>query len=154
MNFPVGDVIAKAPLPVNIVTVANELKKINFNGYIIMSVNKNCFEEGVLFFREGDFYAAMVECVFAEKNFKGDNAIEYILNQTVGNGFFQTVQLVRSQVDLVTAFDEKLLFRNKINLKDLPKLIPSTFRDNFILQEQNEDILNKYGLSSLGKKSD
>ncbi len=151
MNFPVGDIIARAPLPIDILTVSNELKKISFNGYIVMSVKGSCFEEGVLFFRDGDFCAGIVECLFLEKVFKGDSALEYILNQTIGNGFFQTVQLSRSQVDLITAFDEKLLFLNKINLKELPKLIPSTFKDNFVLQDESINVLEKYGLNSLKK---
>ncbi|MDD4250985.1 MAG: hypothetical protein PHX27_02225 [Candidatus ainarchaeum sp.] len=151
MNFPVGEVIAKAPLPVDIITVVTELQKINFNGYLIMSVMGSSFEEGVLFFREGDFCAGIVECENINKTFKGDASLDYIINQTIGKGFFQTVQLTRSQVDLITAFDEKLLFLNKINLKELPKLIPSMFRDNFVFLEKNEDVLGKYGLSSLKK---
>jgi hypothetical protein len=151
MNFPVGTVIASAPLPIDIVAVSDELKKINFNGYIIMSVNGNSFEEGVLFFKDGTFFAGITECAIIEKIFKGDDALKYIMNQTKGVGFFQTIQLSKSQVDLITAFDEKLLFSNKLDLKDLPKLIPNNFNENFVPEEQKSDVFGKYGLGSLIK---
>ncbi len=149
MNFPVGEVISKAYLPISLQTVAEELAKINFNGYIVQTVSASSVQEGLLFFREGSFNACIVECLSAEKTFKGDEAFTHFLNQTVGKGFFQTIQLTRSQVDLVTAFDEKLLLSNKVNLKDLPKLIPDTFEDKFSLPQVEESFLDKYGLGKL-----
>ncbi len=151
MNFPVGQVIAKSALPVNFQTIVSELTKISFNGYLIQTVRGKCVEEGVLFFREGTLNACIVECLALNKILKGDEAIDYFLNQTRGNGFFQTVQLTRSQVDLVTAFDEKLLLANKINLKDLPKLIPSSFEPKFNIEESKSNLLEEYGLSELRK---
>jgi hypothetical protein len=151
MNFPVGEVIAKANLPVNFETVFNELQRLNFNGYIIQTVRGNCIEEGAIFFREGQLNACVIECLKAEKVFKGEEAFPYFLNQTRGKGFFQTIQLTRSQVDLVIAFDEKMLLKNKIVLKELPKLIPDSFKEKFELPESTENILEKYGLSVLKK---
>jgi acetylornithine/succinyldiaminopimelate/putrescine aminotransferase len=57
-----------------------------------------------------------------KKLIKGDEAFSYFFKQTKGKGFFHLVELSRSQVDLVTAFDEKLVLVNKIPLKDIPKL--------------------------------
>ena len=151
MNFPVGEVISKAYLPINLEVIIPELKKINFNGYLIQTIKGECIEEGVLFFRDGEINAVIVECLNAKKTFKGNEAIPYFLNQTKGNGFFQTISLTRSQVDLVTAFDEKLLVTNKIALKDLPKLIPVKFEDKFKLLSQESNVLDKYGLSGLKK---
>jgi hypothetical protein len=149
MNFPVGEVIAKAYLPVNFNTIFSELAKINFNGYIIQSVKGSVIEEGVLFFRGGIFNACIVECLSAGITLKGDEAFNYFLNETLGRGFFQTVKLTRTQVDLVTAFDEKILMKTEVNLKELVKLIPDRFGDKFNIPIEKEDILNKYGLSSL-----
>jgi hypothetical protein len=149
MNFPVGEVVSKAYLPIDIKKVFEELENIKFNGYIIQSVKGKALEEGVLFFRDGKLSSCVVECLACEKEVKGDEAFSFFLNQTRGEGFFQTIKLSRTQVDLVSAFDEKILIRNKINLKDLPKLIPNSFEDKFDIQEDKEDILNKYGLNVL-----
>ena len=151
MNFPVGKVISKAYLPVDLELVISELAKIKFNGYLIQTVKGECIEEGVLFFRDGVLNACFVECLSAKQTFKGNEAFSYFLNQTKGNGFFQTISLNRSQVDLVTAFDEKLLFKNKIALKELPKLIPVKFEDKFNVLSESSNVLDKYGLSGLRK---
>jgi hypothetical protein len=151
MNFPVGEVISKSHLPITFEKIALELEKIRFNGYIIQTVESSVIEEGVLFFREGEFNSCIVECLAKEKTFKGDDAVPFFLNQTKGKGFFHTIQLTRSQVDLVTAFDEKLLLKNKLPLKNLPKIIPWSFEDKFIENGVDEDVLEKYGLSSLKK---
>jgi hypothetical protein len=151
MNFPVGDVISKSYLPISFEKISLELQKIRFNGYIIQTVESSSIEEGALFFREGEFYACVVECMAREKIFKGDSAIPFFLNQTRAKGFFHTIQLTRSQVDLVTAFDEKLLLKNKLPLKNLPKIIPLEFEDKFAENNSEEDVLEKYGLSSLKK---
>lgn len=151
MNFPVGEVIAKAYLPVNFETVFNGLQRINFNGYVIQTIRGNSIEEGVMFFRDGQLNACLIECLGSDKVFKGEEAIPYFFNQTRGVGFFQTVSLSRSQVDLVVAFDEKLILKNKITLKDLPKLIPNSFVDKFELSINTENVLEKYGLNALKK---
>ncbi|MFA5763371.1 MAG: hypothetical protein WC915_01005 [archaeon] len=149
MNFPVGDIIAKAYLPVNFNTISSELEKINFNGYIIQSVKGSVIEEGVLFFRDGKINACIVECKTSKITLKANEAFNYFLNETKGQGFFQTVKLTRTQVDLVTAFDEKILIKSEVNLKELAKLIPDSFTDKFNIPVEKEDVLNKYGLGSL-----
>jgi hypothetical protein len=151
MNFPVGTVITKAPLPINFTTVAEKFESIGFNGYIIQSVKGQCIEEGVLFFRDGKMSACIVECLSLKQTYKGDEAISYFFNQTKGEGFFQSVELSRSQIDLVTAFDQKILLSNKISLKDLAKLIPSKFRENFELSDEKTDLLTSLGLGELKK---
>jgi len=149
LNFPVGKVISKAPLPVKFEIIFQELNNYNFNGYIVQSVKGNCIEEGALFFRGGEIVACIVECMTLKQTFKSDQAIEYFFNQTKGEGFFQAVELSRSQVDLVTAFDEKILITNKISLKDLPKLIPDSFEAKFLIQNEKDDLLGRFGLNVL-----
>jgi hypothetical protein len=149
MNFPVGDIIAKAYLPVSFETITLELEKIKFNGYIIQSVKGSVMEEGALFFRDGKVSACVVECLAVKANLKGNEAFKQFLNETKGKGFFQTVKLTRTQVDLVTAFDQKILITDEVNLKEVAKLIPNSFEDKFGLPQGKEDILDKYGLGSL-----
>jgi hypothetical protein len=151
MNFPVGEVVTKAALPVTFAKVINQLAERKFNGYIVQSVSSNCIEEGVLFIRDGVLNACIVECLIAEKTLKGDEALKQFLNQTLGEGFFQVVGLTRSQVDLVTAFDEHLLLVDKVNLKDLPKLIPHKFEPKFSEETQQSDLFEKFGLAGLKK---
>lgn len=149
MNFPVGNVVSKAHLPINFELVFNEFNSRKFNGYIIQSVKSNCLEEGVLFFREGEMIACMVECLKLKQVYKSNEALNYFLSQTKAVGFFQAIELTRSQVDLVTAFDEKMLISNKISLKDLPKLIPNKFESKFVINDDKKDFFEKLGLDVL-----
>jgi len=150
MNFPVGSVLTKGEIPNNIINIANELISKKFNGYIVQSVKGEVIEEGVLFFRDGKISACIVECTMLKQTFKGKEALELFLNQTKGKGFFQVVELTRSQVDLVEAFDE-ILMLHEIALKDLPKLIPTTYTTRFKGETKKESFLERYGLSDLKK---
>lgn len=150
MNFPVGKIVSKGSLPLSIVDLIEQCNQKKFNGYVIFSVLGNFIEEGVLFFRDGVNYAACVECMSVKKSIKGDEAFSYFLKQTKGKGFFHLVELSRSQVDLVTAFDEKLVLVNKIPLKDIPKLIPNVYEPQFRAEVVESRLdLDKYGLGEL-----
>ena len=150
MNFPVGTVQNQGALPTDVVLLANELATKKFNGYIIQSVKGEVIEEGALFFRDGMLSACLVECSLLQKTIKGKEALEFFLNQTKGKGFFQVVELTRSQVDLVEAFDETLIL-HKVNLKELPKIIPVRYAIRFKSEVKKENILERYGLSDLKK---
>ena len=151
MNFPVGLVVSKGQLPNDFSALAGQLNSKRFSGYVIQSVKSHYIEEGTLFFREGEAVACVAECLALGRTVKGKEAFDFFLNQTKGMGFFQAVELTRSQVDLVTAFDEKLLLGDKINLKDLPKLIPIAFSGKFEPEARGADLLESYGLGELGK---
>jgi hypothetical protein len=138
MNFPVGEIMAKEFLPDDIQKIILDLNKKNFSGYIVQSVSESCFEEGVLFFKEGELLGAVTECKEAGNELKGNEAFVQFLNQTKGRGYYQIVKLTESQVDLVVAFDKKILMGSKINLKGLPKLIPSKFEDKFTKQSEKQ----------------
>jgi hypothetical protein len=148
LNFPVGTVILKGEIPYDVLSTAQQIYDKRFSGYLIQSVRGNYIEEGALFFREGEMIACIVECVGVKRTLKGTEAMEFFFNQTRGKGFFQCVELTRSQVDLVTAFDEKLL-ADKIALKELPKFIPSVFSPKFERAEGKVDALEAYGLGEL-----
>ena len=150
MNFPSGVVVNKGELPNDFLVVVNDLDEKKFNGYIIQSVKGEVIEEGALFFREGKLSACVVECLLLKQNFKSKEALNYFLNQTKGKGFFQIVELTRSQVDLVEAFDETIML-HEVNLKELPKLIPVTYAINFKGEAKRENVLERYGLSDLKK---
>jgi hypothetical protein len=148
VNFPVGDVFAKGLVPFDFSSKAQELFLKTFNGYLVLSVRGHFVEEGAVFFREGVITACVVECLAVERTLKGNDALEFFFNQTKGKGFFHLVNLTRSQIDLVTAFDEKLLV-NKIDLKELPKIIPSVFSVKFEKPIDQKSALDAYGLSEL-----
>ena len=148
MNFPVGEVVGSGPSPFDLAGTMKSLQDKRFNGYIILAVRGNFIEEGVLFFRDGAVTACVVECLGADKLIKGNDAVLYFANQSKGKGFSQVVSLSRSQVDLVLAFDEKLLL-DKIDLKDIPKLIPSAFASMFSRVAVQKSALDMYGLSDL-----
>ena len=148
MNFPVGEVAEKGSVPFDFSIKVQEVLSKSFNGYLVVSVRGHFIEEGTIFFKGGEIIACIVECLAAERTLKGNDALEFFFNQTKGKGFFHLVNLTRSQVDLVTAFDEKLLV-NKIDLKELPKLIPSVFSVKFEKPISEKNVLESYGLSEL-----
>jgi hypothetical protein len=148
LNFPVGDILGKGSIPIDFVSMAQDLSSKAFNGYLILSVKGNFVEEGIIFFKSGLIIGCIVECLAVERTLKGNDALEFFFNQTKGKGFFHLVELTRSQVDLITAFDEKLLV-NKIDLKELPKSIPSVFSVKFEKLLDSKSPLEVYGLSEL-----
>ena len=148
MNFPVGSVLFKGDTPFDLVSTYQKLFDKKFNGYLILTVKGHFIEEGVLFFREGEINGAVVECLAIGSTFKGTEALDYFFNQTKGLGYYQCVELTRSQVDLITAFDEKLL-ASKIVLKDLPKMIPIAFLPKFERTNDKKSALDAYGLGEL-----
>jgi hypothetical protein len=148
LNFPIGNVIQKGDSPFDFSGVALKLNEKKFNGYVILTVKGNYIEEGAIFFREGEIVACTVECLVVGKNLKGNESLEFFYNQTRGLGYYHCVELTRSQVDLVTAFDEKLLV-SKIDLKGLPKTIPFAFSSKFEASEKQNDVLETYGLGEL-----
>jgi len=148
LNFPVGEVSGKGSAPFDFAEKAQELLSKSFNGYLVLSVRGHFVEEGAIFFKGGEIIGCIAECLAAERTLKGNAALEFFYNQTKGRGFFHLVGLTRSQVDLVTAFDEKLLV-NKIDLKELPKLLPSVFSVKFEKQINEKSALEAYGLSEL-----
>ena len=148
MNFPVGTVAFKGEVPLDLVGVSQKLFNKKFNGYLILTVRGHFIEEGVLFFRDGEVTGAIAECLAIESTVKGSEALDYFFNQTKGNGFYQCIELTRSQVDLITAFDEKLL-APKIVLKDLPKMIPNAFLPKFERMDEKKSALDTYGLGEL-----
>lgn len=149
MNFPVGNIISENDSPYSFENVLTKLEEKKFNGYIIQTISGNFIEEGILFFREGNMFACSVECKSVNKLFKGSEALNYFLNQTKGVGSFHIVELSRSQVDLITAFDEKLILTNKIALKDIPKMIPLTFKPFEAEVSESKLNLDDYGLGEL-----
>jgi hypothetical protein len=148
LNFPVGSVLSKGDSPFDFVSKAWEFAEKQFNGYVILSVSGHYIEEGAVFFKEGELIGCIVECLAVGKTIKGVEALPYFYNETQGAGFYHCVELSKSQVDLVTAFDEKILVP-KINLKELANSIPSAFSPKFERLEAQKSVLDTYGLGGL-----
>lgn len=149
MNFPVGKIVLKGTIPFGFESIAKSLIDGGFNGYVIQTVKASCIEESVLFFREGKMYACFAECLLAKAVFKGKEALDFFLNETKGKGYFQVVELARSQVDLVAAFDEELMLPAGLSLKEAVKMVPAFFSDNFRIEKKEENVLEPYGLGDL-----
>ncbi len=143
-----GAVLTKGESPYDFLAKAQELTEKAFNGYIIQAISGHLVEEGAIFFREGEIIGCIVECLAAGKTFKGNEAKEYFFNEVKGMGFYHCIELTKSQVDLVMAFDEKIL-GDKINLKELAKLIPSAFVPKFERVGAEKSALEAYGLGDL-----
>ncbi|MCX6801277.1 MAG: hypothetical protein NTZ73_03755 [Candidatus Diapherotrites archaeon] len=149
MNFPAGKVVLKGTIPFDFETIAKSLVDGGFSGYLIQTVKASCIEESVLFFKEGKMYACFAECLSVGAGFKGKEALKYFLNGAKGKGYFQAVELARSQIDLVTAFDEELLLPANLSLKDVAKMVPAVFSDNFQAEKKEAGVFESYGLGDL-----
>jgi hypothetical protein len=133
----------------------NELSKysININSrYVKILTGKKAQVDLNTLVKEFNLFSELacgyIEIILKNEENKINEALEFFYNQTKGRGFFHLVGLTRSQVDLVTAFDEKLLV-NKIDLKELPKILPSVFSVKFEKQINEKSALEAYGLSEL-----
>jgi hypothetical protein len=149
MNYPVGTVITKGPTPFSFTDIFYKLSSKKFNGYLVLSIFDNFIEEGCIFFRDGLIVGSVVECLALKKSLKGDESLSYFFNQTKGKGFFQVVELTRSQVDLINAFDEKLLFSSIPLGADIEKLIPNSFNTKFSMVAETKNPLEEYGFETM-----
>ncbi len=150
MNYPVGKVVEKNSLPSDFSSLLLRLENQRFNGYIVQSVKGSSFvEEGVLFIRDGFSSACIVECLLAKKTFKGSSALDYFFNQTKGNGYYQLVELTRTQIDLINAFDEEILLPKPLPAKDASNFVPTNYAERFSSSYNSNAVFESYGLRDL-----
>ena len=135
MDFPVGSVVEQLQetKTSDFSQKLSVLQQQNFTGYIVETIDGVYgLEEGMLFMKQGQVIACLHRFESNGYELRGQEALQFFFNGARATGFFDVVQLSNQQIDLVTAFDEKLLLTQQLDLKDLTKLIPVAYSTQFV----------------------
>lgn len=100
-----------------------------FSGYVISTVEGTSgIEQGMLLFKKGEVNGAYYEFISQGIEVSGDSAVRLVLNSFLAkNGVIDINALTIQQIDLITAFQEKMLISENINTKKLNKIYPEKF---------------------------
>ena len=162
MNLPVGNVIKEGVnlKDVKFKNIISTLIKESFTGYIILTVEGySGIEEGMLLFRKGNMIGSIFDYSKFEVTVYGDSASEHVFNASqAGFGLFDICALSIQQVDLVTAFNEKVKLDTHITTKNLNKFISSKYDEKYAKkvlakaltkEETKYDVFKKLGLTDI-----
>lgn len=163
MNLPIGDVIeqnlnlrefdAKG-------TVSGLFDRM-FSGYVVATIDGfDGMEEGVLLFKKGSIVGSIYEYTNYGIVVFGEPAMVQTINSMAAPwGVADVYSLSTQQVDLVTAFNDKIKITKDIQKRDIAGLFGKPFSDQYARQvlgevlkqhESRETVFKKLGLSRLG----
>ena len=146
--FPNGELIKSDEIretpPSDLV---KQLQQDNFTGYASFSVkDQNGIHDFTIALINGNIAGAFSNSFKTKKNQLGDNVVQELSNHTNSTGFYDVVQLNEAQVKL--AVEVRPETQIEITRKEKQK----AKQDSSLLamqKESKEEILKKYGLSSL-----
>ncbi|MCX8158187.1 MAG: DUF2226 domain-containing protein [Candidatus Diapherotrites archaeon] len=132
-----------------------------FTGYVVVTIDGfEGIEEGVLIFKKGTIVAAIYDFLNYDSSLYGKDALNYVFNAFVcDEGVVDVYTLTPQQVDLITAFNDKIELEKKISKGDISKLFSSKYSEDLsksfvskFLKEHSsrEEVLKKLGLEGLG----
>ena len=163
MNLPVSEVIEQGTKTIdfNYRKKAEGLMLKEFSGYIVSTTDGfDGIEEGVLILRKGYIVAALYEILNYCITVFGDSSIKHIANSFMNKkGIVDVYGLTNQQVDLVTAFNDKIKLARPITKKEISKTYLDRFSEEFSKEllkevisshESKESVLKKFGLGRLG----
>ncbi len=112
------------------------LIKSNFTGYLICTIKGYAgIEEGVILFKQGTIIGAFYDYINKDKELLGANAIERAFNCLLAKkGIIDIVALTSQQIDLITAFQEKILLKEPMDIKKVSRAIPSKYSEHYAKQ--------------------
>ena len=141
--------------------IVNMITK-NFTGYVVSTVDGfNGIEQGVLLFKKGKVGGAYYEFVSHGIEVNGDSAVRLVMNSLLAvHGVIDINALTAQQIDLITAFQEKILVSGEIDTKKLSKLYPKKYSlelaKQYVQQKPEEetrfDIFKQRGLLGVEEK--
>ncbi len=164
MNLPVGEIVEQG-LDLSELAVRELLESFvgrGFSGYIVNTVSGHSgVEEGLLLFRQGVLAGSFFEYMSNGSTFFGDYSLQHVFNSFAAEkGVVDIVSLSMQQVDLITAFNEKLKVSVEFSKKTFSKYFVKTYSTEFALQAMDSDkeskpdtksIFKKLGLADLGE---
>ncbi|MFH1240597.1 MAG: DUF2226 domain-containing protein [Candidatus Diapherotrites archaeon] len=164
MNLPVGNVLKEGVnlKDVKFSNIISTLMKEHFTGYIVLTVEGySGIEEGLILFRKGIIIGSIFDYSKFQVTVYGGSALEQSFNSSnVHFGVFDICALSTQQVDLVTAFNEKIKLEITVTAKNLNKLIPNKYEvkyakkvlaDALKREETKFDVFRKLGLSGINQ---
>lgn len=163
MNLPIGEVLQQGISVKELDTKALVVSLIEkkFSGYVVVTIDGfDGIEEGAIMFKEGH----MVGSFYTYDNFNisvfGNSALQQAMNALVAEkGIIDIVALSNQQVDLIIAFHDKVKVSVGIDKKNLDKIFPKSFSQEFAKKvlgdvikehESRKSVFKRLGLSELG----
>ncbi len=164
MNLPVGEAIEQGiRLPdfdekATLEMLADKM----FSGYVVVTVEGfKGVEEGLLLIKKGAIVGALYEYTKHEITVLGDSALPQAFNAFAAkNGIAEIYSLSNQQVDLVTAFNDKIKTAQEIGKRSLGKYLAKKYDISFAEKtlegvvsehESKKDVFKRLGLSGLGE---
>ena len=164
MNLPVGNVLKEGVnlKDVKFSNIISTLMKEAFTGYLVLTVEGySGIEEGLILFRKGKIIGSIFDYSKFQVTVYGTSALEQSFNSSnVPFGVFDICALSTQQVDLVTAFNEKIKIEITVTAKNLNKLISKKYETKYAKkvlanalkrEETKFDVFRKLGLSSINQ---
>lgn len=162
MNLPVGSV-EKQGLKLeetDLVKKIAEYLKEKFVGYLVLTIEGfDGVEEGLLFLKNGQAIGAIYEFTKYGKIIYGEEALPVVINAGAAEkGVIDICALTSQQLDLVLAFNDKILLKKNRSAKDIHGLKPRAFDDSHakkhlagLLEKEASklEILRKFGLGKI-----
>ena len=163
MNLPVGEVIEENLVlnQIDLTGLISALIDKQFTGYIVNTIEGFAgVEEGVLIFKKGEIVGSFYEYSNYDIIVFGDAAVQHAFNSLNAlKGVFDIISLSIQQVDLVSAFNDRVKVAIKLKKSELLGLVRKGFTTffaektlgNVIEQhESRQSILKRLGLSEIG----
>lgn len=160
MNFPTGTPVKTAidAQAVDFVALLKELKGKLFNGYVCLTIQgRGGIEEGVIVYDNGKIVGCSYEYLAHQREFLGDAAFSRTMNASLAsNGIIDVFQLRNDQVQLILAFNEKIICLPSD--AELDKFNSTQFNSAFedearraTTQADRPSLLKKYGVGAIEK---
>ena len=163
MNLPVGEVLQQGIAVKEIDTKALTLSLLDkrFSGYLVVTIDGfDGIEEGVVLFKEGFMAGAFYNYDNFNISVFGNSAMQQAMNALVAErGIIDIVALSNQQIDLVIAFHDKVKITVAIDKRQLEKIFPKVFTQEFAKKvlggvvkeaESRKSVFKRLGLSELG----
>ena len=145
------------------------LKEHKLTGYLALDIMaSNGMEEGTLLFNQGEVIAVDYIYLAKEKIVNGQDALELVMNSCSGAGSFDVYEIESSEIIGVREKNREKVLKYKPTNEELMSLLPDTFDDRVLAEEQKrkieaetiksmggvskDDILKKYGISRPDEK--
>jgi len=158
MKLPFNELVEKnlSCASINVYSMVDKYMAESFTGYFIVSIlGYSGFEEGVIIFRHGQLVGSVFEYNKYNIVVFGFFALQQFFNAVRAKfSVMDIVSLSVHQVDLITAFNDKIMLENPISLKEISKLIPPMYSDAFAKRVLSdvllEDSSKQSALESVG----
>ena len=164
MDLPLGTSLRSGlkARETDILQILSNMVSKGFSGYIISTIEGyNGIEQGMLLFKKGRVTGAYYEFVSHSVEVSSDPAVRLILNSFLAkHGVIDINALTIQQIDLITAFQEKILASENIDEKKLAKIFPKSFNSElakqYVKQKAEEttrfDVFKQTGLLGVEEK--